>query len=190
MGTMEIFVRPFTKVERRLLTSALLWRQRRLKNHWKRLLAFGLVVFGTLWIWTLIATHERWYIVTLIWLAIGSFICVWVYFSERPREEARLRLYEETLLRNEARVTRIRSDEMVALEDVEDEGDWYAFQLNDNKMVFVSGQYYNSSARFPNTDFSIVEIYGKDGFLVEGFVEKQGERLKPKRKISAKMTSR
>jgi hypothetical protein len=190
MGTMEAFVRPLSKVERRLLTSALRRRQRRLRNYWKRLLAFGLVVFGSLWIWTLIATHGRWYIVTAIWLAIGSFICAWVYASEKLKEERRLRSYEEALSRNEARVTRIRADEMVELEEVEDESAWYAFQLNDSKMVFVSGAYYDPSARFPNTDFSLIEIYREDGLLTEGFVEKDGEKLKPKRRIPAKVTSK
>jgi hypothetical protein len=190
MGTMEVLVRPLSKVERRLLTSALRRRQRRLRNYWKRLLAFGLVVFGSLWIWTLIAAHDRWYIVTAIWLAIGSFIGAWVYSSEKPKEERRPRSYEEVLSRNEARVTRIRADEMVELEEVEGEGAWYTFQLNDSKMMFVSGAYDNPSARFPNSDFSLIEIYGEDGLLTAGFIEKNGEKLKPKRRVPAKVTSK
>jgi len=46
------------------------------------------------------------------------------------------------------------------------------------------------SVDFPNTDFSLVEIIGENGFPMEGLTEKNGNLLKPKRTISAKVKSK
>src|ERR1700731_4434419 len=102
-----------------------------------------------------------WYIVTAIWVGIGGVIFLWVYFTEKPKEEVGTHLYEEALRRNQAREIRIQSDEMVELEEEEDEGTCYAFQLSGQRIVFVSGQDFYASARFPNSDFSLIHIYGE-----------------------------
>jgi hypothetical protein len=79
---------------------------------------------------------------------------------------------------------------MVEFEEEEDEGACYAFQLNNPWIVFVSGQDFYPSARFPNTDFSLVSIYGEHEVLVESFVEKHGNKLKPVRMISSEQKSK
>jgi len=101
----------------------------------------------------MVVTHAPWYIVSAIWFGIGSVISLWSYFSEKPREKAAVELYADALRRNQARETRIQSHEMVELEEQDDEGACYAFQLSGKRIVFVSGQDFYSSARFPNTTF-------------------------------------
>jgi hypothetical protein len=133
----------------------------------------------------MVVTHSPWYIVSAIWFGIGSVISLWNYFSEKPKERAAVELYAEALRRNQARETRIQSDEMVELEEEEDEGACYAFQLSRKRIVFVSGQDFYPSARFPNSDFSLVCVYSDKGVLVERFIEKRGKKLRPKRTISA-----
>ena len=190
MGTMTAFVRPLTEVERRIVNSSLRQKQRRLKSFWKGVLTAGLLIFGVFAIVPMIVSRGRAYIPVVAWFGIVTLISVWVYFSEKPKEESAVRTYAEALSKNEAHVTRIQSDEMVELEEEEDEGACYAFQLENNKIVFVSGQDYYASARFPNTDFSLIEIYGDGSVPVEGFIEKDGKKLKPQRKISAKVKSK
>jgi hypothetical protein len=190
MPEIESVTRPLSETERRLLTAALKHRQRRFENFPKRQLITGLAIFGVLWAWTMIATHTKWYITTAIWAGIGSVILLWVYFSEKPKEKAGVQIYEDALRRNQARVTRIQSDEMVELEEEEDEGACYAFQLRRQRIVFVSGQDFYPSARFPNSDFSLVHIYGEEEVLVESFIEKHGKKLRPKRTISAELKSK
>ncbi len=187
---METVTRQLSETERRLLTSALTYRQRRLKNFPKRQLIAGLAIFGVLWAWTMIATHDPWYIVAAIWFGIGSVIFLWVYYSKKPKEKAGVEIYAEALRRNKALETRIQSDEMVELEEDEDEGACYAFQLSGKQILFVSGQDFCPSARFPNSDFSLVHIYGENEVLVETFIEKHGKKLRPKRKISAELRSK
>ena len=96
---------------------------------------------------------------------------------------ATTRRYEEALKRNEAHETRVKSREVVELEEWDDEGPTYAFHLEGGSIFFVSSQEIDSSAKFPNSDFSLVRIYSEDKFLVEEIVEKRGETLDPKRRI-------
>ncbi len=131
-----------------------------------------------------------WYASLLIGLSIGLPITLWSYLSVRPKLFADVRQVESALRRNEARVIRIQSQAMVEFEEVEDEGACYAFQLDKRRIVFVSGQEFYSSARFPNTDFSLVSIYGDDNILVEAFIEKQGNKLQPLRNISSEQKSK
>jgi len=183
MPEMETVTRHLSETERRLLTGVLTQRQRRLKHFPKRQLIAAVIIFGGLWAWTMIVTRDRWYVVTAIWVGIGSVISLWVYFSEKPKEKANLELYADALRRNQARETRIRSDEMVELEEKEDEGSCYAFQLSEKRIVFVSGQDLYPSARFPNSDFSLVHVYRENEVLVETFIEKHGKKLRPKRRF-------
>jgi hypothetical protein len=94
--------------------------------------------------------------------------------------------FEEALQRNKAREVRIQSTQMVEFEEEEDEGACYAFQLDGGTILFVTGQSYYSSARFPNTDFSLVDLYDKNGNCLAELIEKRGRKLAPSRVISAK----
>jgi len=189
MGTIETFVRPLSEAERRIVTSSLRQKQRRLKNFSKGILTAGLLIFAVFAIVPMIWSRGRLYVPVAVWFGIVALISVWGYFSEKPKEESAVHIYASALRRNEAHITRIQSDEMVELEEEEDEGACYAFQLKD-KIVFIFGQDYYASARFPNTDFSLVEIRGENGSPIEGLIEKNGKKLKPKRTISAKVKSK
>lgn len=146
-----------------------------------------LPVLGPLWALTMAGAPFPWYVGTAFWLGLGGVLWPWIYFSELPKEKTRLRHYEEAMQRNQAHEIRIQSDEMVEFEEQEDEGVCYAFQLPGRRIVFITGQEYYPSAKFPNSDFSLVQIYGQNGFLLEEFKEKHGRKIKPKRTISPKL---
>jgi hypothetical protein len=192
---MENVVRPLTEKERRLLNGVLFRRQRRLATLRRRMLVIGSVLFGALWSLMMIATlldkkGPTWYASLSIAFSIALPISVWSYLSLRPKLFADVCQVEGALRRNEARVIRIQSQAMVEFEEIEDEGASYAFQLDKHRIVFVSGQDFYPSARFPNTDFSLVSIYGDDNILVEAFIEKQGNKLQPLRTVSSEQKSR
>jgi len=115
---------------------------------------------------------------------------LWAYLSARREINAVLRRLQNALLRNQARVIRIQSEELAEIEEEEDEGACYAFQLDSEKIVFISGQDYYSSASFPNSDFSLLQILGREGEIVEELISKQGRKLAPVRTISAVTKSR
>jgi len=121
---------------------------------------------------------------------IGSVIFLWVYYSKKPKGKAGLEIYAEALRRNKALETRIQSDEMVELEEDEDEGACYAFQLSGKQILFVSGRTSAPRRDFPTAIFHWFTSMGKTKFLVETFIEKHGKKLRPKRKISAELRSK
>jgi len=177
--------RPLSEVERRFLMADLRRSQGRLRSFPKRQWSAGVIIFGLLWASTVIATKGNWLLATAFWLMLGAVISAWAYFSEKPKYRDAVRRCEDALRRNEVHEVSIRSDAFVELEEIEDEGACYAFQLRDRRIVFVSGQDYYPSARFPNTDFSVIRVFDGERSLGQEFVEKRGSRLQPKRKISA-----
>ncbi len=78
---------------------------------------------------------------------------------------------------------------MVVFEEQEDEGARYAFQVGD-RIVFVAGQDFYPSAKFPNSDFSLVEITDSRGTLVEMIIDSAGKKLQPIRTIAAELQSK
>lgn len=177
MALMENIVRPLSEKERRLLNAATALRQRHLDTLHRRMLFVGLLQFLVIWGVMLIATiagkkGPTWYWSMLIDLGIALPIALWSYLSLRPKLIADVRNFESALRRNEARVIRIQSDRMVEFEEEEDEGACHAFQLENHRIVFVSGQEFYPAAKFPNTDFSLISIHGDNGVLVEDLIEK------------------
>ena|SRR5215472_2164264 len=176
-------LRALNKSEYRLLESALAFRQRR----WQRGKIFGLIALvialGALCIATVVAP---WQVSAVAWTA-GIVISVWSYSDVRRDILPIIRRLESALQRNQARVVRIQSTAVVEFEEEEDEGAAYAFQLEGEKIVVISGQDFYPSAKFPNSDFSLVDILGEDGSVVEGTIAKQGTKLKPTRVIPAKV---
>jgi hypothetical protein len=61
---------------------------------------------------------------------------------------------------------------------------WYAFQIDDDQIVFVRTTFCQSSRRFPNSDFSLVDIADEKGNIVAGFARSHGDPLRPIRSLS------
>jgi hypothetical protein len=191
MATMEKSVRQLNAIERRLLCSALTRRKDRERGLALRIIFNGLVLFAIFSGLMIAATilgkkGPAWYYALLFAALIAVPISLWSYLSIRPEFTAAARLLESALRRNEAQVTRIQSDAMVEFEEEDDEGACYAFQLDNRRIVFISGQEYYPSARFPNTDFSLVDIYGDGGVLATSLIAKNGKRLKATRTVPAR----
>ena len=75
---------------------------------------------------------------------------------------------------------------MWEFEEQEDEGACYAFELSSGGVIFVTGQDFYAGARFPNTDFSIIEILDSRQVVLEMILEKRGDKMSPERRLSAK----
>ena len=176
--------RPLSSAERRLMQNALRFAKRRARLLLSRSILASMLISGALWSLTIWASDSSPLIITGIWVGVAVLISLWTILQERPKLTSRVHTLEGALRRNQAHVLRIRSERMVEFGEQEDEGACYAFQLPGNRVVFVSGQDYYGSANFPNTDFSIVNILGQDGAIVERVILKDGGRLAPCRSIS------
>jgi hypothetical protein len=195
MAAIESIARPLSDIERRLVTCVLAVRRRRLSRLGRRLGIWNLLVFAGLWGLTVLVTMgdkkgPPWYISGLIWVGIALPICVWSYRGARPKLLSDVHLLESSLRQNEAKVIRIQSLAMVEFDEVEDEGACYAFQLKSGHIVFIEGQDFYRSARFPNSDFSLVDIYAENDVLAVSFIEKHGLKIVPIRKIPAQEKAR
>lgn len=194
MAGLEVKSRPLNDAEKRLLRCAITHRRQRLRRLPVRMGMFSLVVFGILWSFTILATvadkrGPNWHVSGLIWIGIGFPVSLWSYLSARKDFVQDLQLYESALQLGSASDSRIRSHKMVEFEELEDEGACYAFQLDDQRIVFVTGQEFYGSRRFPTSDFSIVAVHAQDGTIVEQFIEKREFRLEPARTIPAQVKS-
>jgi len=138
---------------------------------------------------TFLDRKPTWYVSIAIAFAVSGLVWLVSYPSlRRDRRKSLLRFhdYDAAIAHNEIHVTHIQSHSMVEFEEEEDEGACYAFQLDGRRIVIVCGQDYYPSAKFPNSDFSLIEIRAVDGTPLEGWIEKRGKKLTPVRKISAK----
>lgn len=150
-----------------------------------------LIVLAAFWGMMLVArlvdhNGPNWYQSAGLAAAFSLVVSVWAYLSVKPELVLDAERHESALRTNEAHVIRVQSSQMVEFEEHEDEGACYAFQLENRQILFISGQEFHSSAKFPNTDFSLAEIAAADGTIVQCFLEKSGKRLRPQRKISSK----
>ena len=112
--------------------------------------------------------------------AIYLVIVLWVRMEERVKSDRAISNIKEALVKNIATVIHCQSDQLIRLDEIEDEGPHYFFQVGDNEILALGGQEYYENDSFPNTDFEIVTIYGKFKYPV--FFEKYlyGKKIKPK----------
>ena len=179
-----------TKSERRVLNGALAFRRKQLRLSFRRGLIACAVIFGGLCAWTLAASNAPRWIVLTFWSAIAIPMSIWAHVSTRRELSAGLKALEDAVARDEADIVRIQSSAMVEFEEIEDEGACYAFQVEDRLIVFVDGQEFYPSAKFPNTDFSLVHLHDARGKLVEMLIAKHGDKAQPVRTIPAATKSK
>ena len=145
-------------------------------------------VMFVLWLWTILASDAPWLVVTAFWLVVGTGITLWVRRDMRSHAgqlAGMVRSLQSAIRRNEADVYDIRARSFAVLEEIEDEGACYAFELEGDRLVFISGQEFYEAARFPSLDFSLVYALDESGAAVDMFIEKRADKATPSRVISA-----
>ncbi len=175
--------RPLTDKEKRVLKASISSLKRQFNKLQKRTLISSFIVFGVLWGFTMLVAKESWKIITIFWLCLGIGISLWTIITERQKVHKRIGTYEDAMNRNEADVLHIRSNAMIEFDEIEDEGACYAYQVDDESIIFIAGQEFYSSARFPNNNFEIIHIYDSVGNPIEMLIEKHGNKLEPVRKV-------
>ena len=148
----------------------------------------SVVVVVILWILTLVASDASWLVVTSFWIVAGTGIYFWVrrdLMKNLRSLREMLRGYESARRRDEAEVFDVRSSAFVELEEFEDEGACYTFQIGDDRLVFVTGQEFYPQAKFPSHDFALVYILDERGRSIDMVIEKRGPQATPDRKIPA-----
>jgi hypothetical protein len=177
--------RPLSNAETRLLTRRLTSVQKARRRAIFRVTASGAPITGALCILTLLASSTDPRIVVGFWLAVTLLLISWVSSERRRAFSTSIGRLESALRGNTAEVVRATSPQCLAFEEIEDEGACYAFQVEAQQVLFVIGQDFYESARFPNSDFSLVHIRAESGDLVEMAFLSGGSKLKPARIVPA-----
>jgi hypothetical protein len=184
-------IRPLTPAERDRLSAAAAEARTR-SAPWRPAAACAAVI-GTLWALTLLASDAPWPVVTLFWTVTGLLILVWVQRDAR-RDTAALRAmaqrFDSALEHDRAEVFRIEARAYAELEEIEDEGACYAFDLGDGRIVFLTGQEFYPDEDFPCLAFSLVSPLDDDGQAVDCWVETHAERSTPERVVPGKTKHR
>jgi hypothetical protein len=139
---------------------------------------------------TLLVSNAPWSIIVVFWLVFALILGTWVGWSERKRVSRIVERLRVSLDTGEACEFHIIATEVVEFEEEEDEGACFAFQVDVDQIVFVSGQEFYSTTMFPNNDFALIEIYTLSGELADFLIQKNGTKLKPSRIISAGVKSK
>ena len=140
--------------------------------------------------WTVLESDISPLIIIGIWIFLAAAIGLWVGLEQHSRlRKLRLSL-SQALESGRAREIRIVASGVVEFEEEEDEGACYAFQIADDRIVFVCGQEFYRSAKFPNSDFALIDVFGASGERVEFYIRKTGSKLVPARVVRADVKRR
>jgi hypothetical protein len=148
---------------------------------------FGLVSGGicaVLAVLTLLASDAPPGVILGFWTVVAIGIALWTGLPERRQARQRAAAYAAALAHDRALVTRVRSDRVVAFEEVEDEGACWAFDAGHDRTIFVAGQMYDTDEGFPSSDVTFVEVLLPNAAAVDELVTHHGRRLEPERWVS------
>jgi hypothetical protein len=182
---LDQFDRPLTGAEKGLLHK----RQKRLRTRLRRgpweALLFMAALGTVLCVLTLLASDTHGSIIVPFW--VTTTLVVWAIAAGSARRDLQrdARRLEEALELDRAHVVRVRAEAMIVFEEIEDEGAKLAFQIEEGRVLFLCGQDFYPTKRFPSRDFSLVHIRDREGVLVEMRIENQGEKLRPLRTLPA-----
>lgn len=124
-------------------------------------------------------------VILLFWLVLAVVFAVWTTRSIRVETAPQEAALAAALQHDRARVTRIQAARVAELEEIEDEGACYAFDVGDGKIVLLTGQQYYPTDTFPNSDVSIVDVMMADGRVADVLIRSEGVPLQPVRRIDA-----
>jgi hypothetical protein len=121
---------------------------------------------------------------SLLWFFVALPILVSAGAEVISPHRKRITRSEDAISNGRAEEIRITADAMVELQEISDLGVCYAFQVEPDRIIFVCGQDFYPRAKFPSSDFTIINILGSKWELVDLQIEKRGEKLRPMRKIT------
>ncbi len=121
-------------------------------------------------------------VTVLIFIAIG----LWSYFDSKLPFDRELKGIEDLKAKNLVTSIQVKTNEYYELVEEEDEGVYYLFQIQADKILSFGGQDFYASKKFPNSDFEIVEGKSNSGKIVLLETYCHGEKIKPIKKVKGK----
>ena len=187
------YERKLTEKEFRLLKSRIRAEEKRYRSRFQIVGIQCLFGFGIAGIICLLGkflsedTPPIWFFMLIFWGAgaLLSVLLVKSALQDNRTVSQSLSYLKDALQHGRARVEKIQAQRMIEVEESEDEGACYFFEIEDGKLFQLSGQEYYAGAQFPSSDFSLIDILDRHGHPVTSLLEKKGAKLKPYKMISA-----
>jgi hypothetical protein len=139
---------------------------------------------------TRLASEAPGLLIAVFWFLLWLIFTLWIGIPWRSLMRDQVRMLARALRTNRVREIRIQATRVVEFEEEEDEGACYAFEYDDNSVIFIVGQEFYEDDDFPNTDFSMIEILGERGQPIDICLTKHGRKLQPERVIPAATKNR
>ncbi len=119
-------------------------------------------------------------------VAVYIGIGIWGVGKEYVKQNRKRKSIAYLKDKNLVTVVEVTSDKYYYLEEQEDEGDHYLFQLDDNNVFSFGGQDFYPNEKFPSDRFEIVEGrgIGNEVLLLEIF--NYGMKIEPMKMITGK----
>jgi hypothetical protein len=190
----ELVERKLNNKEIRLLKLRVRGYEKQIHPLYRVFLICGLLGYGTTGLivlaGNLLAVNKTplWFTL-LIFAGVGTFLFVSVCRSmlrQDKHNRAMIHAIDDVLQNGTVVEEIVKSDRMIEVQELEDEGACYLFEVEDKKLLLLFGQEYYPGTKFPSTDFSLIRILDSKNNPVEFFIEKRGEKLKPYRTIPEK----
>jgi hypothetical protein len=120
------------------------------------------------------------FVTVAVYIGIG----VWGFGKEYMKQNQKRKSIAYLKDKGLVTVIEVRSDKYCFLKEQEDEGVYYLFQLDNNKVFSFGGQDFYPNKKFPNDHFEIVEGRGinDEVVLLETFT--YGKKIKPTKIIA------
>lgn len=173
-------VRTLTHEEERRLRRQLA-RRPRLSLSSPRIWIITFGISGVLWVATVLAS-KRVFWPTVLWLSFAILMSLWIGWGEHRIDRARRRRIEATLAANRVVEVRVATTEAVALDEVEDLGEAWAFQVDPDQVLFF-GPRQDLPRGFPSTEFTYAEFRDAAAEVADVRFTLRGEKLAPVRRI-------
>jgi hypothetical protein len=147
--------------------------------------AAAVIVCGPLALLTLRASDSPAPMIIAFWTVLAAVFTVWIGHGGTQAIRRRIADLRSVLTGGRARALRVSASRVVELEEIEEEGAAFAFQIDPHSILFLHGQQYYADDTFPSTDFEIVEFLSSDRRAVGELIVNRGVRLTPERVIDA-----
>jgi hypothetical protein len=187
-GMLESSRRPLKPAEIRFLQAKIKSLSARGRRTARVYLPITAAITVTLWLATIAVSDAPWPVITAFWLVVGVVLVFWVGRDAKKDArhlEAMVHALHSALIRNTADTYDVRAASFTEFEEIEDEGACYAFELDDGRVLFISGQEFYPGAKFPSLDFSLIYFLDQNDQTVDMQIEKRGPRAAPQRLIPA-----
>jgi hypothetical protein len=187
-GSLSRFVRPLSEAERQRLDRNARALERQAARARRAALPTGAAVVGILWVATLVASDAPWPVITGFWLIVGTLLVWWVgrsFAAEGADIGGIAAALRDARENGEAEEVRIRATALVELEEVEDEGACWGFQVGERRMVFLCGQEFYATGAFPSLDMTLVHPLSSKSRPVDVWIKTNGPKATPDRTIPA-----